>query len=180
MANEKETLLRRLAIACMLSILFANVPQTLADRQDSNEPDDFFDMSIEELMDIEITTASKKDIFKSFTQADGSATRKYGGTGLGLTITKQLVELLGGRLTVTSEKGTGSVFSLIIPAGVDVCKQPVLDRDSVADRADDYQEAKEPSRFSGHVLVAEDVKTNQMLSKVLLNRMGLEVTIAED
>jgi CheY-like chemotaxis protein/HPt (histidine-containing phosphotransfer) domain-containing protein len=91
-----------------------------------------------------------------------------------------LAELLGGRLTVSSEKDKGSVFSLVIPAGVDVCKQPTLDRDNVVDRADDEEEATGPCTFSGHVLVADDVKTNQMLSKFLLNRMGLEVTIAED
>ena len=58
-------------------------------------------------------------IFESFTQADGDTTRKYGGTGLGLTITRQLTELMGGSLTLTSELDKGSVFSMIIPAGVE-------------------------------------------------------------
>ncbi len=75
-------------------------------------------------------------IFESFTQADGSTSRKYGGTGLGLTITKQLTELLGGELTLVSEVGKGSVFSMVIPAGVDVTKQPFLDRYNVASSAD--------------------------------------------
>ncbi|MFK5955012.1 MAG: ATP-binding protein [Planctomycetota bacterium] len=54
-------------------------------------------------------------IFESFTQADGSTTRNFGGTGLGLTITRSLVELMGGRLTVSSEVDQGSVFCAILP-----------------------------------------------------------------
>jgi signal transduction histidine kinase/CheY-like chemotaxis protein/HPt (histidine-containing phosphotransfer) domain-containing protein/HAMP domain-containing protein len=118
-------------------------------------------------------------IFESFSQADRSTTRKYGGTGLGLTITKQLTELLGGQLTVTSEQGRGAVFSLAIPVGLDVTQQPLLDRG----RTPDHEAAKAgatPATFSGRVLVAEDVEANQVLMTSLLTRMGLEVTVAQD
>lgn len=97
-------------------------------------------------------------VFKSFSQADNSHTRKYGGTGLGLTITKQLAELLGGELTLTSESGKGSVFSLTIPANVGVTKQPLLDRNNIVRHADSGQGKVEQPEFSGNVLVAEDPK----------------------
>ena len=71
---------------------------------------------------IGIPAEKQQDVFAPFTQADDSTTRQYGGTGLGLSITKQLAELLGGELSVSSEEGVGSVFSLSIPAGVDVTK----------------------------------------------------------
>ncbi len=63
---------------------------------------------------IGIAKEKLKEIFKSFTQADSSTTRKYGGTGLGLTISKSLAELMNGNLTVESETGKGSTFSLLL------------------------------------------------------------------
>ena len=122
----------------------------------------------------------QKVIFESFTQADESTSRKFGGTGLGLTITKQLTELLGGKLTLSSEVGKGSVFSLVIPAGLDVTKQPFLDRYNIAGHWEDESDRADKMKFSGKVLVAEDDKSNQMLMKSLLEKMGIEVTIAED
>jgi len=83
---------------------------------------------------IGILPDKQKMIFKLFTQADGSTTRKYGGTGLGLAITKQLAELLGGQITVKSELKKGSVFSLVIPTGIDLMEQPLLDSNGTSGR----------------------------------------------
>ncbi len=119
-------------------------------------------------------------IFESFTQADGSTTRKYGGTGLGLTVTKQLVDLLGGELTLTSEPGKGSVFSLTVPTGADITGQPLLDRDKSLHQEMSESEKINPTLFFGKVLVAEDVEGNQKLMVSMLSKLGIDVVIAED
>lgn len=64
---------------------------------------------------IGISRERQQAIFESFTQADGTSTRKYGGTGLGLTICKQIAELMGGSIAVESEPGVGSIFSVVVP-----------------------------------------------------------------
>jgi len=119
-------------------------------------------------------------IFELFTQADGSTTRKYGGTGLGLAITKQLAGLLGGDVTARSEVGKGSTFSLTIPAGLDVTKQPLLNRHNIAEMLKQENDKPEQVEFSGNCLVVEDVVTNQRLITLMLEKAGVEVAIADD
>ncbi|WP_252728432.1 ATP-binding protein [Alteromonas sp. C1M14] len=75
---------------------------------------------------IGMTPAQINRIFQPFTQADGSTNRKFGGTGLGLTIVKQLTELMAGKLKVTSVPGHGSMFVITLPLGTDATQERIL------------------------------------------------------
>lgn len=92
-------------------------------------------------------------IFQSFTQADGNTTRHYGGTGLGLTISKQLVELQKGKIQVESKVGTGSTFRFEIP--YEIGKSP---NEDLVDKKVEY-----PNLKGVHILVAEDNEFNAMV-----------------
>ena len=120
-------------------------------------------------------------IFEPFVQSEESTTRQYGGTGLGLTITRRLCELMGGDLSVQSRPGEGSVFTLRIPAGVNLNTAGAFDQTLFQKGALNLKPAEsEQIRFWGHVLVAEDAPASQILIRKLLEKYGLEVTIAAD
>ncbi len=129
---------------------------------------------------IGIPKERQQSIFESFTQVDGSTSRKYGGTGLGLAVTRQLTELLGGTLALTSEPGEGSVFSLVIPTGMCVTGQPFLKHDKACYQGVNESSKADATMFSGRVLVAEDVEGNQILMKLMLSKLGVEVVITQD
>lgn len=109
---------------------------------------------------IGIAPERQSSIFESFTQADGSITRKYGGTGLGLTISRQLTELMGGTIGLHSEPGKGSTFWVEIPF----------------QKAQSQQEPKERVEIAGlRVLVVDDNNTNRFILREHLRSWGCEV-----
>jgi PAS domain S-box-containing protein len=113
--------------------------------------------------------ADKLDsIFEAFSQADASTTRQYGGTGLGLSISNRLVELMGGKLSVTSEPGKGSTFQFTLVLGLSdgslALSQPVPSPVHTSETL--------------RVLLVEDNPINQQLAIRLLAKWGHEVTLA--
>ena len=118
-------------------------------------------------------------LFQPFTQANGSTTREYGGTGLGLTISRRLARLHGGDIDVESVKGEGTVFFVRIPASD---FDPALIQRVVPGESTRRvkKAAKALPILAGRVLVVEDNTTNQKLVDRILSRAGLEVTIANN
>ena len=129
---------------------------------------------------IGIAPEKQEAIFEAFTQADGTTTRKYGGTGLGLTITRKLIGLLGGTVFVKTRLGEGSVFSLTMPAGFCPLKAPSASEPSRTEPVTAQVARADNVKIHGCVLVAEDVQTNQILIKLLLEKLGLDVTVVEN
>ncbi|QDT41581.1 Autoinducer 2 sensor kinase/phosphatase LuxQ [Gimesia alba] len=127
-----------------------------------------------------ISDAEMHHIFQPFGQADSSTSRKHGGTGLGLTITKRIAELLGGNVSLKSEYGKGSEFTLSIAASIppDTPMLTSID-DSSAPRSTPLEYSVN-SPVKGRILLVEDGPDNQRLIRFILNKAGAEVTIAKN
>jgi PAS domain S-box-containing protein len=110
---------------------------------------------------IGIPAEKQAKIFEAFTQADGSTTRRYGGTGLGLTISTKLVELMGGRIDVDSTPGQGSTFHFIVRVGLQSghaatpAPEPTIDLAGI------------------RVLIVDDNRTNRWILEELMSHWGL-------
>ncbi len=127
-------------------------------------------------------------IFEPFSQADDSITRIYGGTGLGTTIARQLVTLMGGELGLESELGVGSLFWVELPlaygqsTGIDLTSElAASQRIRSAPSALAAQQIATVTKIRGaRILVAEDNPTNQRVTQLILESGGHRVTIVED
>ena len=119
-------------------------------------------------------------LFIPFTQGDASITRKFGGTGLGLTISRQLAKLLNGDVTVTSQPGIGSVFTLQVDGGSSAGVEQLegLTEATLPSTVD--QQADTNIRLNGRILLVEDGADNQRLLRMQLGDAGATVTSALD
>lgn len=125
---------------------------------------------------IGIPTDRLGEIFEAFTQADNSTTRKYGGTGLGLTITRQLVALMGGTIDVESVAGRGSRFTIQVPM---IVEQEVRAGESEGIAAISHEGQRQRDSADGvEILLVEDNPVNQRLAEALLQRRGYRVKSA--
>jgi len=136
---------------------------------------------------IGLSDDQKARLFTAFSQADESVTRRFGGTGLGLAISKKLAELLGGDITVQSEPGCGSTFTVTVATGnlanVRMIDDPseIEERTRLALGEDNTSKVSEKSACHGcRILVAEDGVDNQRLITHVLKKAGATVELAEN
>jgi signal transduction histidine kinase len=119
---------------------------------------------------IGISDKSMNEIFYPFVQANQSTTREFGGTGLGLQISKSLIDKLGGEIWVESQEGSGSQFYFRL--SLEKTQEPPLNM---------YDETRiESLHFKGRVLVAEDNEINRLVASEILTSYGLDVELAND
>ncbi len=120
---------------------------------------------------IGMTAEQQIRLFQPFTQADASTTRKYGGTGLGLTITKKFVEMMGGKIFVSSEFGHGSIFTVFLPAYIS-------DAHLIA-TTNSPTETQDLLRAEGVVLVVDDDPRTRHILQDNLSELGYAVAVAK-
>lgn len=134
---------------------------------------------------IGMTEAQMSNLFRPFSQADSSTTRKYGGTGLGLTICKRLTDVLGGDISVTSKLNQGSQFSATVKTGnlegVPLLQELQQNDNTQSTNPVPAQPEEQALSLKGRkILLAEDGPDNQKLISFILKKAGAEVTVAEN
>ncbi|WP_417714760.1 ATP-binding protein [Pseudoalteromonas obscura] len=132
---------------------------------------------------IGMTSEEQKELFSAFYQADSSTTRKYGGTGLGLNISKSLAQKLDGDIEVESEVGSGTSFTLSLSLFTTERTKWVTSFEDIHHQGDVYVQSNhelDSEELKGEVLLAEDHSDNCRLITRILERMGLNVTAVEN
>lgn len=128
---------------------------------------------------IGMTPEQASCLFQPFTQADSSITRRFGGTGLGLTISRALARRLGGDITIASDPGEGSTFTLELPATPLLPGEVALDEKPSSD-ADVFTSGAVKPLAGRRILVVDDNEVNRKLFSLTLRKAGSEVVLAEN
>jgi len=129
---------------------------------------------------IGLTEIALEKIFSAFSQADTSTTRKFGGTGLGLTISRQLTDIMHGKLKCTSQQGQGSQFYLELKIQADVSKSLIYEPDPAYNSVSTSYDTDNIPKLRSHILLAEDSPDNQDLIQIYVKRTGAKLTIVEN
>jgi PAS domain S-box-containing protein len=134
---------------------------------------------------IGIAASDLNKIFKRFSQVDSTMSRRFGGTGLGLAISDGLIRAMGGSITVTSQPGHGSIFSVLLPLAL-FLPQPTTPPQETADEVLPAPQARAAATATAalmrplHVLVAEDNPINQRVTELMLHRLGHTLQCVDD
>ena len=130
---------------------------------------------------IGLSEAQRGRLFQAFSQAEASTTRQFGGTGLGLVISRQLAELMGGTIEVTSKPGEGSCFTATVGGGVPENASWIQGESDIRVSDDAaWQDELEVPVLRGRILVAEDNPENQTLIRLLLYKTGAEAVFVDN
>jgi len=116
-----------------------------------------------------------KGLFQPFKQADASITRQFGGTGLGLYITKQIIQKMGGEIYVQSKEGVGSSFTVLLPATT--ASQEDVEEENVTEAQNEGEmNSEKPIR----ALIVDDIQVNQLILSSYLKKMNIESDVANN
>ena len=129
---------------------------------------------------IGMSEEQQKGIFEAYTQADKSISGRFGGTGLGMNITKRIIELMGGQVSVRSQLGKGSVFVLTLPITLTESLTPVEETDLVSSLLGNEADINQSDYSKLSILVADDNSTNHMVVSSLLSSVVKDIHIAEN
>ncbi len=119
----------------------------------------------------------QEDVFEAFTQADNSVTRRYGGTGLGLVICKRICEIMGGEISLVSEEGLGSKFTVLLPLDEPAADEIPSSENEFASSSSSHnaenilKELKVPLK----ILLAEDIQVNCQVAALMFARLGYRI-----
>jgi len=148
------------------------------DNENSTDDDSFFIRFVVKDDGIGISPEQLTRLFEPFEQADGGISRQYGGTGLGLPISKRIVEMLGGNIIIESELGKGAAFIFEIKVGRVTAEESY---DSGKHRPESDNSAPDDGIFIGKtILLVEDVEVNREILIALIEHTGAEIEIAVD
>ena len=129
---------------------------------------------------IGLSTSQINSLFKSFTQGDSSISRRFGGTGLGLCLSQQLAQLMGGEITISSTLNKGSTFTFLLPCTHTLDNNAAQNFQTIKATFDTTKVKEKLEKISGTILLAEDHQDNRHLISRLLRSLGLTVFTAKN